>query len=90
MSDKKKTEDALIVSRGCGIDELRYRRAFALAKYELAKMRLMETVDSVRDGVPSIGGRGIMGKMLSSLNYIDYALIAYKIGSKLMKFRKKK
>lgn len=88
MSKKDHNESLNAMSRGCGIDELRYRRAYALAKYELAKMRMVETVESVKGGIPSIGRKGIWGKILGSLDYIDYAVIAYRIGSKLMKWRR--
>lgn len=86
---RNKTEEAVNEKTGYGIDELRYRRAYALAKYELAKMQMTQTVDTVRHGIMPTTGRGIMGKILGSLNYLDYAVIAYRIISKLMKIRRR-
>lgn len=76
--------------KGYDIDELRYRRAFALARYEMAKMRMGEEVESVKDGVSGFGPKGIMGKILRNLSFIDYALIGYRIYSKMRKFKKSK
>lgn len=74
--------------RGIGIDELRYRRALSLARYEMAKMRFVEDIQTAKNNIPSaITGKGLMGKILGSLNYMDYALIAYRIISKIRKFR---
>lgn len=80
----------MVRRRGYDIDELRYRRAYALARYEMAKMRFGESVEQIKEGMPMKAGRGILGKMLGSLNYIDYAILAYRIGSKLMKLRRRK
>lgn len=76
--------------KGFGIDELRFRRAYALAKYEMAKIRFSEDLDSARQNMPSMSRSGITGKILGSLNYFDYALIAFRVFSKLKGLRKKK
>lgn len=74
--------------REMDIDELRYQRALALARYEMAKYHLKESAGSVVENFAR--PRGIMGRLLSSLNYIDYAVLAFRIGSKLMKLRRKR
>lgn len=88
MSNNK-AEETLNEKRGYGIDELRYRRAYSLAKYEFAKMQMVQTVDTVKDGILPSGKKGIMGKIIGSLNYLDYAVIAYRIFSKIMKIRRR-
>lgn len=78
------------INKGLSIDELRYRRAYALARYEMAKIRITESVDQMRNSVPTFGASGIVGKLMGSLNYLDYAVLAYKAVSKIMKLRRKK
>ena len=73
---------------GMDIDELRYQRALALARYEMAKYHLKESVGSVTESFTR--PRGIIGKLLGSLNYLDYAMLAFRLGSKLIKWRRKR
>ena len=90
MTTEKNTNEELQQPRCYNFDELRYRRAFALARYEMAKMRFVEDMKMAKGQIPAaITGKGIIGKILGSLNYVDYALIAYRIISKIRKFRKK-
>ena len=57
-----------------------------LARCEIAKARLMHDAGQARESIPGMGARnGIMGKILGSLSYIDYAVIAFRIGTKLFK-----
>lgn len=74
--------------KGYGFDELRYRRAYTLAKYEIAKTQMNESIQSARTKVPFAGRSGILARMLGSLNYLDYALMAFKVVNKIIKFRK--
>lgn len=91
MEPTQNTEEQLQQPRGLGFDELRYRRAFALARYEMAKLRFLEDIEAAKNQMPgAISGKGIFGKILGSLSYVDYALIAYRIYSKIRKFRKKR
>lgn len=76
--------------KGYDFDELRFRRAYALAKYEMAKARLVEEMSTVKDKMPLASGGGIARKILGSLNYLDYALIAFRVFTKIRGFRKKK
>lgn len=75
---------------GYDFDELRFRRAYALAKYEMAKARFVEEMSTVKERMPLASGSGIARKILGSLNYLDYALIAFRVFSKIRGFRKKK
>ena len=38
--------------KGYDIDELRYRRAYMLARCEIEKMRIMGRIDSMRSSIP--------------------------------------
>lgn len=86
-----KTKDTTPVHiEGYNLDELRFQRAYALARYEMAKARLVEDISAVKEKMPLTSGHGIAGKILGSLNYLDYALIAFRVFSKIRGFRKKK
>lgn len=78
--------DELIVPRGYTIDELRYRRAFALAKYEMAKYQTMEEVRRFRSGF--VSPSGWLGRIMGAFNYIDYGILAFQIGKRFFKWRK--
>lgn len=69
--------------KGYDIDELRFRRAYLLARCEIEKIKFTSRLTAVKEGIPSIKGNGIAGRMLKGLNYIDYAYIAFKTFSKL-------
>lgn len=73
---------------GYGIDELRYRRAYVLAKCEMAKIQISDQLSQFKGGVKQ--PTGIMGKLLNSLSYIDYALIAFRLGQRFFKWRKRR
>lgn len=90
MDENNRLENHLEEPRGYDIDELRYRRAYALARYEMAKMQATRTFETAKDKMPMFSRSGIIGKVLGSLNYLDYALIAFRIISKIRKIRKHK
>lgn len=72
---------------GYTLDELRYQRVLMMAKAEVEKMKLVNAYENVVHGVKtSEGGRQtIIGRMLGTLSYIDYGVIAFRIGSKLFR-----
>lgn len=72
--------------KGYGIDELRYRRAYLLAKCEMAKIQMSEQMTHFKDGFKQ--PTGLMGKVINSLSYVDYALIAFRLGQRLFQWRK--
>ncbi len=90
MKEEDQIDAFTVRPKGYGIDELRYRRAYALAKYEMAKMRMAETIESVKGGFSSTGRGGILSKILGSLNYVDYAILAYRIVSKFARLRRRR
>lgn len=62
---------------GYTIDELRYQRALTSARMEIQKERLTNQFNTLKGSFGMVEGKGIMGKMLHSLNYLDYALLAF-------------
>ncbi len=74
---------------GYTLEELRYQRALVHLRREVAKEKLINGSRTVaREGIVPMTGhaQGIMAKMVSALDYFDYAYIAYKAGGKVMKF----
>ena len=79
--------------KGYTLDDLRYRRAYVAARKELEKERLYHNLHNVRKGAVSTAA-GTARRVASAVPFLDYAMIAWSVGSKafklLGKFRKKK
>lgn len=75
---------------GYTLDDLRYQRAVTLARMEVEKEKLMLGVDEVKSGMPGAGGSGIMGKIVGSLSYIDYIVLAFRLTRSLSRAFKRK
>lgn len=92
MNDMAENDSAVCMEKkGIGIDELRYRRAYALARCEMARLSLQEELASVRKGFGGgFLGKGIAGRIIGSLNYFDWAFLAFRIAGKIAKWRKRK
>lgn len=64
---------------GMTLDELRYQRALTLARIEIAKELIMIQGNQLYHG--KIAGpsqrRGVLGRMLSTLSIVDYAMLAF-------------
>lgn len=77
---------------GYTLEELRYLRAYTAARIEINKERIRQSFSSAQT-VPMLRAEGIMGKVIGSLSYVDLAVMAYKIGSRVFKtirrFRRK-
>jgi len=73
--------------KGYTLDELRYQRVLVMAKAEMEKIKLINAYDSVVRGVKNgpEGRPGIVGRMLGALSYVDYGIIAFKVGAKLLR-----
>lgn len=71
--------------KGYTIDELRYQRAYALARLELEKEKIVSGFHHIYKSTPGTMGTGIMRKMMGGLTYIDYAVLAYKLGHRIYK-----
>lgn len=75
--------------KGYDIDELRYRRAYLLARCEIEKMKFASRAAALKENIPTIKSNGLAGRMLKGLNYMDYAYLAYKTASKIAGFIKR-
>ena len=67
---------------GFTLEEIRYERAYAAAKTEISKERLMATAAAL-----SGNGKkdGIVHAVMGGLGFIDYGVIAFRIGSKIFR-----
>ena len=68
---------------GYTMDEMMYQKAFLLARMEVAKARLANSVDEMRSGFPGVSKGSMWSKLLNSFSYVDYAILAFKLGSKV-------
>lgn len=76
---------------GLTLDELRYARAMTQTRIEITRQIIGLQGRQIFDGQFSgTGSRTILGRMFAALNYMDYALIAMRFGSKMFKMFKKK
>lgn len=77
---------------GLTLDELRYARALTRARIEISKEMLAARTDALLKGrTPGTDSKTMFGRMVGALNWLDYGLIALRVGSKLSGiFRRKK
>lgn len=69
---------------GLTLDELRYARALTRARIDISREMLAARTNAIMSGrSQGTEGRTMLGRMLGALNWIDYGLIALRVGSKL-------
>ncbi len=68
--------------RGYTLEELRFQRAYTIARIEIEKNRLRSYAAASMQGniIPKGTGGSLLLKLFSAFNYIDYAVLAYKLG----------
>lgn len=72
--------------QGYTIDEIRYQRAYLMARMEISRDRLMSNSRKVADGgISSFGASGMAGRLLGALNYLDIIMITSKVGFSVYK-----
>lgn len=89
--------------KGYTLDELRYQRALLLLKREFLKEKATEQLKDVRESIPFLNGhtgiskissKGVLGKVMKGLNFVDYLMIGFSLFNSGRKFaslfRKKK
>lgn len=89
--------------KGYTLEELRYQRALVTLKKDFSQSKLLRNVDLIRNSHPlspahtaSVPGKVgfVATKLLSGLNYLDYAMLGFSIFSSVRKvysfFRRKK
>lgn len=77
--------------KGYTFDELRMMRLVNLTRLEMEKAKLAHVTKSVTDKTQWLGNKPILKKITGALDYVDYAMIAYSVGRRLIKiFRHKK
>lgn len=100
ISDENKSE-----FKGYSLEDLRYRRALVALQKEFAKSKILSASHKLQsfspfsrnfgEGKSNVGKVGaIAQKLISGLNYLDYAMIGYNVftsGKKILNiFRKKR
>ncbi len=78
--------------RGLTLDELRKRRAKALLRREVGKVKINAALGNVRTRVNDNGIRGLMfsNKAISNLKAADYVFLGWKIARFFIKARRRK
>ncbi len=69
---------------GYTLDQLRYMRAYTAARIEISKDRMQRNLANLKSG-PAGKTEGLLGKMFSTLSYLDIAILTFKISSKAFK-----
>ncbi len=77
---------------GLTLDELRYARALTQARIDISREMLATRANAIFHGRSNgTGGKTMVGRMLGALNWLDYGLIAVRVGTKLTGiFRRRK
>ena len=69
---------------GLTLDEIRYARALTSARIDISREMLAARTNAIMAGrSQGTEGRTMLGRMLGALNWIDYGLIAIRLGSKI-------
>ena len=78
--------------KGLTLDQLRMRRAKALLRREVGKVKMNAALDGMRTRVSDNGIRGLMfnDKTLGHLKAADYAFIGWRLARLFIKARKRK
>lgn len=77
---------------GLTLDELRYARALTRARIDISREMLAARTNAIFKGrTEGTQGKTMLGRMLGALNWLDYGLIALRIGTKVSgMFRRRK
>ncbi len=70
---------------GYSMDEIMYQKAFLVARMEVSKARLVASAEEVRNGLPGGNKHSVWHKLLSGFSYVDYAVLAFKLGSRVVR-----
>lgn len=73
--------------KGYSLEEIRYARAYTAARMEIKRERLLSRIQNVqKQGIfPSGNTSGLLAKMFGAFSYLDMAMIAWRIGSRIFK-----
>lgn len=69
---------------GYTLEEMRYMRAYTLARLEISRDHLQSNFMAMKEHGP-VSKSGVVGKLLGTLSYLDIALITYRVGSKALR-----
>lgn len=74
---------------GYTLDELRYMKAYEAARMEIARDRISQSLNGVRN-TSAVLTSGVISKVVGSFSYIELGFIAFKTVKRLLKlFRRK-
>lgn len=72
---------------GYTLDELKYKRLVSEAKIEVSKSVLLERIKHATTANGAMNS--LMNKINGAFNYVDYAILAIRIGKKIYSYFKK-
>lgn len=82
MAAQKQLPHSTADWQGYTLDELRYMRAYTAARIEINRERLTARMAEITDfNKKSAGAKGIVGRIIGAMSYIDMAVIVWKISS---------
>lgn len=84
MSDRKALPHEKEYWKGYTLDELRYLRAYTMARMEINRDQLRRNFSNVKN-LKAIPGKGMFGRILGTLSYLEIAVMAFKVGGKVFK-----
>ncbi|MDE7410926.1 MAG: hypothetical protein K2M94_02695 [Paramuribaculum sp.] len=74
---------------GMTLDELRYRRALIYMKSEMLKEQIVAESSGTFSGLGNITcGGGLLNKMMTGMDYLQYAVSGYRMFKKISKIFK--
>ncbi|MCI8997588.1 MAG: hypothetical protein HFJ95_01155 [Muribaculaceae bacterium] len=84
MSNRKALPHEKEDWNGYTLDELRYLRAYTAARMEINRDQLRRNFSNVKN-FNALPSKGLFGKILGTLSYLDIAIMTFRIGGKVFK-----
>ncbi len=77
--------------KGLTLNEIRYARAILGARIDISREILSANASAIFSGKGATSSSSLLGRMLGALNWVDYSLIALRVGQRAVQiFRRRK
>lgn len=76
--------------KGLTLDEIRYARAIVGARIDISREILAANASAIFSGKGPTSSASLLNRMLGALNWVDYSLIALRVGQRAVQILKRR